>query len=83
MKKYLEAEDKKLKDREKDFAKRLKKIQDKMDCMANTVVRDENEKRLKEEKRVLQLQEEKELNDIRTERERKQKIFEHNININQ
>lgn len=53
-----------------------------MDAMADTVVRNENEKRLREEKRLLQLQQEKEMNDLKEERERKLRILEQNININ-
>jgi len=52
----------------------MKKIQDKMDAMADTVVKNENEKRLKEEKRIYQLQHEKDMQDMIVEKERKQRI---------
>jgi len=60
--------------REAEFELRMKKIQDKMDAMADTVVKNENEKRLKEEKRIYQLQHEKDMQDMIVEKERKQRI---------
>jgi hypothetical protein len=41
MQKYIEIEAQKQKDREADFQVRLKQIQDKMDRMADTVVRND------------------------------------------
>jgi len=41
MQKYIEIEAQKQKDRESDFQVRLKQIQDKMDRMADTVVRND------------------------------------------
>jgi len=82
MQRYLEAEDKKMRDREAEFNLRLKKIQEKMDAMADTVVRNENEKRLREEKRLLQLQHEKDMREMRQERENRQRKYEMNLNIN-
>lgn len=52
MRKQIEYEDQKMRKREAEFELRMKKIQDKMDAMADTVVKNENEKRLKEEKRI-------------------------------
>jgi len=72
-----------MKQREEDFAKRLKKIQDKMNAMADTVVRNDNEKRIMEERRIMQLQMEKEMKDLQDERDRKQRLYLNNINVNQ
>lgn len=71
-----------MRQREAEFAARLKKIQDKMNAMAETVVKDENEKRLNEERRILQLQMQKDMQDLKDEREKKQRLFETNINVN-
>merc|ERR1712127_1028512 len=82
MQRYIEAEAEKQKKREDDFQGRLKQIQDKMDRMADTVVRNDKEKMIAEEQRLLQLQAEKEMREIQEERERKTKILEHNRMIN-
>lgn len=82
MQKYIEIEAQKQKKREDDFQGRLKQIQDKMDRMADTVVRNDKEKMIAEEQRLLQLQAEKEMREIQEERERKTKILEHNRMIN-
>lgn len=82
MQDYIENEDRKMRQREREFEERLQKIQDKMNKMADTVVRNENEKRLKEERRLLQLQHDKEEREIREERERKIRAFEQNVQIN-
>lgn len=74
MRKQIEYEDQKMRKREAEFELRMKKIQDKMDAMADTVVKNENEKRLKEEKRIYQLQHEKDMQDMIVEKERKQRI---------
>jgi len=83
MEQYIANEDRKMKQREKEFAERLQKIQDKMNAMADTVVKNENEKRLKEEKRLLILQMEKAERDAKDERDRKIRIFNQNLEINQ
>lgn len=57
---YIAEENKKANLREEQFNLRLKKIQDKMDRMADTVVRNEREQILAEEKRLLKLQMERE-----------------------
>ena len=57
---YLAEERRKEKHREDEFAARMKKIQDKMDRMADTVVRNEKEKIIAEERRLLQLTMERE-----------------------
>lgn len=82
MQRYIEIEAEKQKKREDDFQGRLKQIQDKMDRMADTVVRNDKEKMIAEEQRLLQLQAEKEMREIQEERERKTKILEHNRMIN-
>jgi len=74
LRKQIEYEDQKMRKREAEFELRMKKIQDKMDAMADTVVKNENEKRLKEEKRIYQLQHEKDMQDMIVEKERKQRI---------
>lgn len=71
-----------MKRREEEFAARLQKIQDKMNAMADTVVKNENEKRIREEKRLLLLQQEKDLRDAEEERLRKERIKRENLNIN-
>lgn len=50
--------------------------------MADTVVRNDREKMIAEEQRLLQMQAEKEMREIEEERERKSKILEHNRMIN-
>jgi hypothetical protein len=82
MVKYIEIEALKQKKREDDFQVRLKMIQDKMDRMADTVVKNDYEKRIAEEQRLLQMQAEKEMREVQEERERKTKILEHNRMIN-
>jgi len=82
MLKYKKEEELKQLKREEEFAVRLKKIQDKMNAMADTVVRNENEKRLKEERRILELQMEKEKKDMLEERDRKSRILNQNVNVN-
>lgn len=69
--------------RQDEFDNRMKKIQEKMDLMSNTVVWNENEKRLKEEKRLLQIQHDKDIQDMIVERERKQRTLNQNIHTNQ
>lgn len=82
MVKYIEIEALKQKKREDDFQVRLKMIQDKMDRMADTVVKNDYEKRIAEEQRLLQMQAEQEMREVQEERERKTKILEHNRMIN-
>jgi len=60
----------------------MKRIQEKMDAMADTVVKNEKEKILKEERRLLQYQQEKDRKDIEDEKERKERIREQNKEIN-
>lgn len=50
--------------------------------MADTVVKNEKEKILKEERRLLQYQQEKDRKDIEDEKERKERIREQNKEIN-
>lgn len=82
MQRYIVNEDRKMHQREVEFQERIKKIQDKMNAMADTVVKNENEKRLKEERRLLQLQAEKEARDIQDELSRKDRIRRENKEIN-
>jgi len=57
---YIAEEERKDQMRQEQFNTRLKKIQDKMDRMADTVVKNEREQIIAEEKRILQLQLERE-----------------------
>jgi len=83
LKNQIVFEDKKMRVRQDEFDNRMKKIQEKMDLMSNTVVWNENEKRLKEEKRLLQIQHDKDIQDMIVERERKQRTLNQNIHTNQ
>jgi len=64
--------------REREFKQRLDKIQAKMSKMEDTVVKNEREKQLKEERRLLALQTEKEKHDLQEEHDRKNKILTQN-----
>lgn len=81
--KYIESEALKQQLREEEFAQRLKKIQSKMDRMADTVVKNENEKRVKEERRLLQIQTANDKKNIEVEQEKKRQSLMKNIEINQ
>jgi len=83
MQKYIENENNKLQQREKEFSTRLQKIQDKMNAMEDTVMRNEKEKSLKEEKRLLMLQQEREQREIKAEIERKKHAYEQSIQVNE
>lgn len=67
---YIKNEEIKTKLREDEFKMRLNKIQAKMDKMANTVVKNENERKLKEELKLLNEQKirNEELNKVEMER---------------
>lgn len=79
---YLAEEEKKEKMRQDQFNDRLKRIQDKMDRMADTVVKNEREQIIAEEKRILQLQLEKEDRMTADEQMKKLSVMEKNKMIN-
>jgi predicted metal-dependent phosphoesterase TrpH len=76
---YIKNEEIKTKLREDEFKMRLNKIQAKMDKMANTVVKNENERKLKEELKLLNEQKirNEELNKV--EMERRDKRLKHKV----
>lgn len=82
MRKYIQNEDDKLAHRDREFKNRLDKIQENMDHMAETVVQNERDKRLQEERRLLDLQNKKAIEDSREEEARKERIRLQNIEIN-
>jgi len=61
--------------REAEFKKRLDNIQAKMSKMADTVVKNEKEKQLKEERRLLALFNEKERRDQQEEERRRRQAL--------
>lgn len=74
----MENEEKLQRQREEEFNRRLEKIQSKMSKMADTVVKNAREKELKEERRILALQTEKERQEIQDEKDRKSRQFNQN-----
>lgn len=74
----MENEEKLQRTREMEFNQRLARIQAKMSKMADTVVKNNRDKELKEERRLLALQTEKERQDIEDEKNRKNRIFNQN-----
>jgi len=77
----IENEEKLQKQREKEFKGRLDRIQAKMSKMADTVVKNEREKQLKEERRLLAMQNEKERRDAEEERSRKMRLMNQNLEV--
>jgi len=71
-------EEKNQRQREAEFKTRLDRIQLKMAKMADTVVKNERDKQLKEERRLLALQSEKERREIQDENDRKNRLFSQN-----
>jgi len=74
----MDNEEKLQQQREREFKQRLDKIQAKMSKMADTVVKNEREKQLKEERRLLALQTEKEKRDLQEEQDRSNRILNQN-----
>lgn len=74
----VENEEKIQRQRENEFKARLDKIQKKMATMADTVVKNERDKRLSEERRLLALQSEKERVELEEETKRKNKQITQN-----
>lgn len=77
----MDNEERMQRQRELEFKTRLDKIQAKMSKMADTVVKNERDKQLKEERRLLALQSEKEKRDIAEENNRKNRILNQNVMI--
>jgi len=77
----MENEERLQRQREEEFNKRLEKIQAKMSKMADTVVKNARDKELKEERRLLALQTEKERQEIQDEKNRKNRVLNQNIMI--
>lgn len=69
---YVKNEEKKTKLREEEFQLRLNKIQAKMDSMANTVVKNERERLLKEELKLVDDQKRREENLYKLDKENKE-----------
>jgi len=78
IKTMMENEEKMQRQREAEFNKRLEKIQAKMSKMADGVVKNAKEKELKEERRLLALQTEKERMEIQDEKDRKNRQVNQN-----
>jgi len=74
----MDNEEKLQRTREAEFNRRLEKIQAKMSKMADTVVKHARDKELKEERRLLALQTEKERQEIKDEKDRKNRTFNQN-----
>mmetsp|Transcript_61885 Transcript_61885/g.52435 ORF Transcript_61885/g.52435 Transcript_61885/m.52435 type:complete len:269 (+) Transcript_61885:509-1315(+) len=81
--KYLAEELRKQKKREDEFEERLRRIQDKMDKMADTIVKKDKIKIVAEERRLLQLQMDRNLKLLKEEQEKKQFMFQQNKIINE
>jgi len=77
----IENEEKLQRQRELEFKNRMDRIHAKMSKMADTVVKNEREKRLEEKRRLLQMQSEKERRDMEEENNRKKRIFDQNVNV--
>lgn len=74
----MENEERLQRQREAEFKARLDKIQAKMAKMADTVVKNEKDKQLQEERRLLAMQTEKERRDLQDEQSRKHRILSQN-----
>jgi len=81
IKTMMENEERLQQQRELEFKQRLDKIQAKMAKMADTVVKNEHEKQIREERRLLAMQTEKERRDMQEEQERKNRILSQNQHI--
>lgn len=78
IKEMMANEEKLQRQRESEFKARLDKIQAKMSKMADTVVKNQRDKELREERRLLALQTEKERADLTEENNRKNRIMNQN-----
>lgn len=78
IKEMMASEERLQRQREAEFNARLQRIQAKMSKMADTVVKNEKDKMLQEERRLLALQTEKERSDLKEENDRKNRILTQN-----
>lgn len=81
LKQMMQNEEEKERKREAEFKTRIDKIQAKMSKMADTVVKNERDKQLKEERRLLALQTEKERRDLQEEQDRKNRLLNQNRHV--